>query len=400
MKGGTNMKRKVVITGMGAICCLGRGTKAVIEATLRGKSGARLIERFDTSELRCKKGCFVDEAEFEDTELSRGHHLLELVVEEAVKDSQFENNEEREAAVFVGSIYGCMESWEEMHDAMMGKRDEVGIGAYDAFPLWWLSTAVAKTLKTTRPVTTLSTACSSTDFALGTALYAIRDCKMDVAVVAGVELLSRFIVTGFDKLNALSLTSCRPFDKDRDGLVLGEGAGAIILESYEHAKKRGATIHAELAGFGCSFEAYDLAAPEPRGAKRSLALRNALADAEIADTEVDFIKAHGTGTPANDKVESLALKRVFGERGTQIPVSSFKSAFGHTCGACGVLEGVVSISCIRNNLIPPTVGFRETEPGMRMDMVGGQCRSHSVRTVAQMAAGFGGSNTCFILREH
>ncbi|MGD9364431.1 MAG: beta-ketoacyl-[acyl-carrier-protein] synthase family protein [Desulfobacteraceae bacterium] len=394
------MRDKVVITGLGAISALGQGKDVLIQGVRAGESCQAPITNFDTSEFRCKKGCLIKENNLpQGSGKDKALQLLLYAFDEAVRDAKFSGCENGKTLLLIGSIYGGIESWEKVRIALL-RNEDFDRCALLEFPLWALTEKLKTRLGRDVTSATISTACASSDSALGIALNAIRRKKAEVAIVGGVELVSRFIFAGFNSLNSLTLTECKPFDKNRDGLVLGEGAGVLVLESASHAEKRRTRIYAELAGFGSCFDAYDLAAPEPKGHNRSISILNALQDSNTAVEEVDFIKTHGTGTLSNDRVECIALKKVFKDEMYSKPISSIKAVIGHTCGACGSLEGIISISCIQDNCIPPIANFQEPDPAFQFEYVYGMSRSHPVNTVVQLAAGFGGSNTCLIFKRY
>lgn len=394
------MKHRVVVTGMGTITCFGKGKETLFNHVIKGDVGVRHIDRFDTSNLKCKSGCYVPEDEYDKRlDTDRAHHLLFVAADEALKDADVLDSDKKNMGIFLGSIYGGMESWENVSDYIRHINKSCHIDSFNRYPLWALTENLSKEIGTLVAACSLSTACSSSDFALGLALNAIRDEEMDIALVGGVELLSRFIVSGFDSLNSLTLTACKPFDKNRDGLILGEGAGILIIEDYDHARKRNAHIYGEIAGFGSCYEAFDLARPEPTGKRRYTAATRALADADCLPDQISFVKAHGTGTPINDKIEILALKRIFKEKLPSIPITTYKSMIGHTCGACGAIEAIICFLCIQEGFIPPIANFKEAENESGLFFVKDYSRECKVKTILQMAAGFGGSNTSLIFRE-
>jgi 3-oxoacyl-[acyl-carrier-protein] synthase II len=392
------MNEKVVITGMGVISSIGSGTKSFFQDIKAGKSGKREINSFDTAGLPCKFASIIPDEDLPpEYEGNKAQRLAYYSVDEAVNDAGISADDLHRAAVFLGSIYGDISAWENIQRNMTGGAIEISQNDYN-FPLWRLTENIGEHIGCSRSEVVISTACSSADYALGLALNAIRLKRIEVAVVVGVELVSEFIFNGFSSLSSLSTHICRPFDKNRDGLMLGEGAGTMIVESYSHAKKRGAHIHSELAGFGSSYEAYDFVSPEPRAKWRKKVIEMALQDAQISMEDVDYIKAHGTGTPLNDFVESVALKGVFKDNVYKIPISTQKSSLGHTCGACGIIEGIISILAMKENLAPPIINYEEPEDTFRYNYVKKDPFPYQINTVAQMAAGFGGSNTCIIYR--
>jgi 3-oxoacyl-[acyl-carrier-protein] synthase II len=249
------------------------------------------------------------------------------------------------------------------------------------------------------PVMLNATACSSGNAATAWAYDLVASGAADVMLAGGVDTLTRVTYCGFNRMNALSKSVCRPFHKDRDGVSFGEGAGLLVLEELEHARRRGARIYGEIAGYGISNDAYHITAPEPSGEGFARAIRQALSSTGTALEEVDYVSAHGTGTPYNDAGESGAIKAVFGERATSIAVSSIKSMLGHTNGAASAIESIACALALSHQAVPPTANLTEPDPAFGLDFVVGEGRPMRVRTCLNMAAGFGGFNVCLVLKE-
>jgi 3-oxoacyl-[acyl-carrier-protein] synthase II len=249
------------------------------------------------------------------------------------------------------------------------------------------------------PALVSTTACSSGNAALAMASDLIASGQADAAVVGGADTFTRAVYTGFLRLNALSKGICRPFDKRRDGVTFGEGAGALVLESLDHARARGAAVHAEVAGYGVSNDAYHITAPEPSGDGFARAMRQALATAGIAAEQVDYVSAHGTGTPYNDLCETRAMKMVFGAGAAGVPISSIKSMLGHTNGAASAIEAVTCVLAMEHQAVPPTANLTEPDPECDLDYVPGKGRPRRVETCLNLSAGFGGFNVCLVLRR-
>jgi 3-oxoacyl-[acyl-carrier-protein] synthase II len=250
------------------------------------------------------------------------------------------------------------------------------------------------------PKFTITTACSSSATAIGYAADLIRNGNSKVVLCGGSEALSELTFGGFNSLKAMDPSSCNPFDRRRAGMSLGEGAGVVILEDLDVAIKRGARIFAEFLGYGIGGEAYHITAPEPTGMWEAKIMREALEEGEIHPTEVDYINAHGTGTPLNDKVETLSIKNVFGERVYSIPVSSIKSMVGHCLGAAGVIEAVASILSIVHQFIPPTLNHEEGDEDCDLDYVPGKSREMKVGLVLSNSFAFGGNCTTLVFRKY
>jgi 3-oxoacyl-[acyl-carrier-protein] synthase II len=249
------------------------------------------------------------------------------------------------------------------------------------------------------PALLAATACSSGTAAGAWAYDLVSFGDADVMLAGGADTFTRLIYVGFKRMGALSKDVCRPFDKDRDGVAFGEGAGFVILEELEHARRRGAQVYAELAGYGISNDAHHITAPDPNGSGVVRAMRQALATTSTPELEVDYVSAHGTGTPYNDIGEMRAMLELFGSRAKQVPISSIKSVLGHTNGAAGAIETVACALAMRHQALPPTVNLRQPEPGFDLDYVPDTGRAAVVKTCLNLAAGFGGSNVCLVLKS-
>ncbi|MEA1928350.1 MAG: beta-ketoacyl-ACP synthase II, partial [Candidatus Auribacterota bacterium] len=251
------------------------------------------------------------------------------------------------------------------------------------------------------------TACATATHTIGEAVWGIRNNRADVVVAGGSESsTTRLGLAGFCSMKALSTRNdepekaSRPFDKGRDGFIMSEGSGMLILEELEHARARGATIYGEIIGYGCSSDAYHLTAPAPGGAGAALCMRVALADAGVAPEDVDYINAHGTSTPLNDKFETMAIKTVFGDRAYKLPVSSTKSMHGHLLGAAGAVEAIACMQAMDNNIIPPTTNYEEPDPECDLDYVPNQPREAEMDIVMSNSFGFGGHNGTLVIRRY
>jgi 3-oxoacyl-[acyl-carrier-protein] synthase II len=249
------------------------------------------------------------------------------------------------------------------------------------------------------PVIVTTTACSSGNAAIAAAYDLIASGEADAMLAGGTDTFTRLIYCGFQRMGALSPSICRPFDKNRDGVSFGEGAGAVVLEPLEQAKARGAHIYCELAGYGISNDAHHITAPGPKGEGFVRAMHQALATTQTSLEQVDYISAHGTGTVYNDKGESEAIQTVFGARAKSVPVSSIKSMIGHTNGAASAIEAVACALAIEHQAVPPTARLQEPDPELDLDYVPNKGRPHKVGTCLSLAAGFGGFNVCLVLKR-
>jgi 3-oxoacyl-(acyl-carrier-protein) synthase len=244
------------------------------------------------------------------------------------------------------------------------------------------------------------TACSSGATAVGYARDLVRDGLAEVVICGGAEPLCRITYSAFNALQAVDPEPCKPFDKSRQGLNLGEGAGIIVLEELQHALERGAIIYGEMLGYGVSCDANHMTAPDPQGEGAVLAMQRALADGRVGREEVDYINAHGTATPTNDPIETRAIKTLFGAYALRLPVSSTKAMTGHTLGAAGAIEAVVSLLALHHRFIPPTINHREPDPGCDLDYVSEGARDADLRVVLSNSFAFGGNNTALLFGRY
>jgi len=376
--------RRAVITGYGVVSACGRGKHLLANALIEGRSGIAPVTLFDTNGCRCRQAAEV--ASIGPDILNRAGQFLSLAVDEALADAGL-TVDLPHITVFQGTAHGPLDLWEHNADICGALPARLGENTW-------------KKLGGQVSVTTLTSACVASTWATGLALHAIRCGKTDLALVVGAEVLTNFLFRGFDALRLLSSSSCRPFDRQRDGLILGEGAAVLVLESETAARKRGAQIRAELAGFGAASDASHLTAPDVSGKGAAAALSYALKDAGSIDG-IDYINMHGTGTLHNDRMEINALKRVFGGDANIIPISSTKSMTGHTSGAAGAIELAVCLAALEQECIPPTIGLDEPDPACKgFDTVAGEARRQRCNTVVNINSGFGGNNAALVLRRY
>ena len=249
------------------------------------------------------------------------------------------------------------------------------------------------------PAITVSTACASGTDAIGIAYRKILLGKSDVMIAGGVDLLSEFAFSGFNILQAMTRDKVRPFDKNRDGLAIGEGAGFVVLEEEESARRRKTRIYGKVMGYASRGDAHHLTAPDREGRGLSEAMRSAIAEAQLKTSQVDYINAHGTGTAYNDAMETKAIKSVFRKEAYNIPVSSIKSMIGHTFGAAGAIEAITCLLAIRDGIVPPTINYEERDPECDLDYTPNKAREHKVRTTISLSAGFGGQNAVIVFGD-
>jgi len=410
------MDKRVVVTGMGMVSPLGIGVKENWEAICQGKSGLGLITRFDTTDFPSKiagevKGFnpedYVDKKETKKMDIFIHYALASGMM--ALKDSQLkidESNADR-VGVLVGAGLGGLSTIEKYHTILL----EQGPKKISPFfiPMLIVNLApgqISIYFGARGPNSSVVTACATGNHSIGEAARIIQRGDADAMIAGGAEsTITPLAVGGFSSMRALSTRNSeperasRPFEKDREGFVIAEGAGLLVLEELEHALKRGAPIHAEIIGFGCNGDAYHISAPSPNGIGAARCMEVAMKDAKINYTDIDYINAHGTSTPLNDMSETMAMKTVFKERAKKMPVSSTKSMTGHLLGAAGGVEAVYSILAIKHGLIPPTINYETPDPECDLDYVPNVPREAKVRTVMSNSFGFGGTNATLIFRE-
>jgi len=406
---------RVVVTGMGTVNPLGLDAEESWKNALAGRSGMGPITLFDTSRLSVHAACevkgFHPEDSMEPREARRRDRFEQFAVaaaKQAVLQSGYDvQSNALRTAVVVSSATGGLTTLQNGIQ-VMGAQGPRHISPF-LIPMFMPNGAsglVAIDLGAKGPCLSVASACASGADGIGLAWSLIRQGEVDGAMAGGSEAtLCELGVAAFDRLGALSRRdpaqgTPRPFDKERDGLVMGEGAGVLLLESLTHARRRGAKILAELAGYAATGDAYHVTAPAEDGAGGAEAIRRALASAGLSAPQVDYVNAHGTGTPLNDASETRALRAAFGGEAARIPVSSTKSMTGHMMGATGALEAIFCIQAIRSGMIPPTINYHTPDPECDLDYVPNQARRCSVRVAVSNAFGFGGHNAVLVFRDY
>jgi 3-oxoacyl-[acyl-carrier-protein] synthase II len=397
---------RAVVTGMGILTSIGQDLPSFWKNLLAGVCGIDRITLFDPSGYRAKKAAevrgFEPRRHFSPRQLRRMSRCDQLGMKaalEALVDSALvlEKVDRERVGIFIGGGAGGIFSAEKYRKEMIQKGGRRGRPSLLLpFSTCALNDAIAEEWRILGPRATIATACSSSATAIGCGLDAVRSGEADIAIVGGSESLSEVTFGGFNSLRTVDEEYCRPFDLNRKGLSLGEGAAFLILEEAEHARKRGAKIHAELMGYGLSGDGQHMTAPDPEGRGAARAMREALKDAGVGPEEVGYINAHGTATPANDASETKAIKILFGERARQIPVSASKSMIGHCLGAAGALEAVATILAIRADRIPPTIHYETPDPECDLDYVPNGARDARVKIALSNSFAFGGNNTTLV----
>ena len=393
---------RVVVTGLGPVSSIGAGRSSFWEALLAGTSGLGPVESFDVSRHKTRLGGEIRGHEPLPELAARLGRASRLAVEAARlawKDAGLDPADAGDAAVFMGTTSGEPREVEALDDALSGERPVAGARFWNCYPCHGLATAVADDLGSGGPVAVSPTACAAGGYAVAAAMDAIRWGRARVALAGGSDAFSRITYTGFARLGAIAAEVCRPFDRDRDGMVPAEGAGVLVLEAEDHARRRGATIYAEVRGYGLTCDAHHMTAAHPEGRGAADAMRLGLESAGLGPEDVDYVSAHGTGTPTNDRLETRALEAVFRERLPAVPVSSIKSMIGHTMGAASALESIVCCLAIHEGAVPPTIGFRTPDPECAVDCVPNRARELRVRYAMNNAYAFGGNNACVIFGD-
>ncbi len=408
--------RRVVITGLGAITPLGQGMKETWSAMKQGRNGISLLP----DELRDKSGVAVG-----------------AMVKGFDPGERISRKEARRMELFTQyAVWAAMEAWDDAGlttDGLNMKRVGVSVGSgiggietiteqtltmadkgHDRVSAFFITKAiinlaaghVAIALGAKGPCDSIVTACATGTDSVGHGYDAIKLGRADVVVAGGVEsAMTALSLAGFKQLTALSTSNdpgraSIPFDAERNGFVMGEGAGVLVLEELEHAKARGARIYGELSGYGQSCDAYHVTAPEPSGEGAMDAMANAIADAGLKPEDIDYINAHGTSTPPNDRTETLAIKHLFGDRASKLAVSSTKSMTGHLLGAAGAVEAAVTAMAVYEGFAPPTIGYQTPDPECDLDVVPNEGRSMTIRNAISNSFGFGGHNSCIAISQY
>ncbi len=392
------MFRRPVITGIGIITAIGKGLDNYWEALSKGICGIGDVTVFDTSGYRGKYAAEVKGIDIPSTRFSRCDMLGLFAWEEAVKDSGFEHIDcpTERIGICIGSGSGGLLN-AELYKRQKKKNGRGRPRLLVPFASYSFTDLLSEIAKVRGRKTTVSTACSSSSTAIGIAAEWIKKGYCDVVITGGSESLSETTFAGFNSLRTIDELPCRPFDAERKGISLGEGAAILILEEYTNARKRGAKIYGEILGYGISGDAYHVTSPHPQGKGILIALEMAMKSAEIKKDEIQYINAHGTGTQANDLAETIAIKEFFGERAYGIPVSSTKSMVGHCLGAAGAIEAVAAILPILKGIIPPTANYRNPDPQCDLDYVP-EPRNMFVKTALSLSLAFAGNNTALVIK--
>ena len=412
------MKRRVVVTGMGAITPVGNDVATTWQSLIEGKSGTAPITKFDATKFPVRFAAEVkgfNPLDYMDRkEAKRADQYTQYAVAGARQAMTNAGLVERNGmdpdriGVIIGSGIGGLKSFEEQHDVYR----ERGVGKISPFfiPMFIADIAagiVSMMFNAKGPNYATVSACATSAHAIGDAYRTIQYGDADIMITGGAEAtVTPMAIGGFANMKALSErndspeTASRPFDATRDGFVMGEGAGILILEELEHALSRGATIYAEIVGYGATGDAYHLTAPAPDGEGAQRAMKRALKDAGLEPKDIQYINAHGTSTPANDFNETRAIKAVFGDEAKKVNVSSTKSATGHMLGAAGAVEAMVSAMVVGTGIIPPTINYHNPDPELDLNYTPNTSVKREVRAVLSNSFGFGGHNTTLAIKRY
>jgi 3-oxoacyl-[acyl-carrier-protein] synthase II len=411
------MSRRIVVTGLGVVSPIGNSVDAFWSSLIAGKSGIGPITGFDTTNYPCKIAGEVKDIDFgrfvEAKEVKRTDRAILMAVagsDEAIHDAGLDTAtfDPERCGVMIGSGIGGISTLEGEHTKLM----ERGPGRVSPFLVPMMIPDMTSGMVSIKhglkgPNFSVVSACASGGHSIGTAMLYLQAGLMDVVVTGGAEAsIVPICIAGFCSMKAvstrnelLSKASC-PFDKKRDGFVMGEGAGIVVLETLEHAQRRGAKIYAELIGYGATGDAYHLSAPDPEGEGAARVMQAALNHAGLQPTTIDYINAHGTSTPMNDRLESVAIQRVFGEHAAKLNISSTKSMTGHLLGASGGVEFIASVLTIRDSTIHPTINYEDPDPECTLNYTPNTAVKRTVNYAMSNSFGFGGHNASLIVKKY
>ena len=409
------MNRRIVVTGVGLVCACGIGTEEVWKNLLAGQSGIGPITQFDATGFDCTfagevKGFdpfkWIEKKEVK--KMARFIHLAISATDFAMKMAALEITPEIADAtgVYISSGIGGFDVIEREHSKLIqGGPGKISPFFIPSAIINLASGQVSIRYGAKGPNSATATACSASAHAIGDAFKIIQRCDAEVMIAGGSEAaITPMGVGGFAAMKALSTRNdeparaSRPFDAQRDGFVIGEGSGVLILESLEHAQRRGANILAEIVGYGMTADAFHMTQPAENGDGAYRVMLASLKDAEIAPTEIGYVNAHGTSTQIGDAIETVAIKRTFGDQAKRIPVSSTKSMTGHVLGGAGGLEAGISVLALRDQILPPTINYENPDPACDLDYVPNQARKANVRYALSNSFGFGGTNASLVFK--
>lgn len=408
-------KRRVVVTGLGTVCPVGNDVETMWENIKNGVCGIDQITRFDVTDFKVKLAAEVKNLDIESymnkkeaKRLDRFSQLAMIASKQAFLDSKLNINEmdEHRFGVILSSGIGGLQTIENEKEKGMQKGYERISPFFIPMAIGNLAAGnVAIMLGAKGACLDIVTACAAGTNSIGEAFKYVRDDYADIMLTGGAEAsITPLGIGGFSAMKALSTATDKnrasiPFDAERSGFVMGEGAGALVLEEYEHAKQRGATIYAEVIGYGVSCDAFHMTAPDAEANGAAACFNMALEDAKLSADAIDYINAHGTSTPLNDKLETLGIKKVFGDH-TKVMVSSTKGHTGHLLGAAGAVEAIITVKALQDGFIPPTINYLQLDPECDLDIVPNVGRQQEIQYAMSNSLGFGGHNACIVLKKY
>jgi nodulation protein E len=401
-------QRRVVVTGIGIISALGNNSNEFREALFAGRSGIDVITSIDISQLRFQKAAevrsFKEEEHFDDKQLmllERFSQFALVAAREAVTNSNVEWTDDlrERTAIITGTGAGGQGTQDQNYiDLYCLKKNRLPPLVVPRAMSNAAASHISMEFGISGPTFTMTTACSSSNHAIGQAFWSVRQGLVDMAITGGSETpLGYANLKAWEAMRVVSQDTCRPFSKNRSGMVLGEGGAMLVLENLESAQSRGAKIYAEVAGFGMSADAHHITQPSEKGAAR--AINAALKDADLQPEQIGYVNAHGTATAANDVMETQALKLVFGEHANKLAVSSTKSMHGHTLGAAGAIEAVATVLALHHDILPPTANFTEPDPQCDVDVIPNEAREMKVAAAISNSFAFGGLNASLVFKS-
>lgn len=402
------MRKRVVVTGLGVISAVGKGLAPFWSSMIEGRDGTKDLTVFDSSPYRIKIAAEVSSFKPEDhfskreiRRLSRCDQFGLVAFREAWKTSCLDHNSivKEKVGVVLGAGSGGILSVEKYFRDFYQEKKKPSPSLLISYSLATTTDLIAIEAGLKGPRTTTATVCSSSSASMGVAYEMIQMGLADVMISGGSDSLCEVSFSGFSSLKLVDPESCKPFDKRRQGLVIGEGAGILILEELEHAMKRNAPIHAEFLGYGICADAYHLTSPEPNGEGVERVIQKALDHAGVSPDEVDTINAHGTATPFNDIAETRGIKKVFGERAKEIPISGIKSMVGHCLGSAGGIEAVATVLTVENGVIPPTIHYEVPDPLCDLNYTPNRSIRREVKIALSNSFAFGGNNVCLVFKK-
>ncbi|EAF5044485.1 beta-ketoacyl-[acyl-carrier-protein] synthase II [Listeria monocytogenes] len=408
-------KRRVVVTGIGAVTPIGNDAETSWENAKKGVNGVAKMTRLNPDDFPVKIAAELKDFDVEKylekkeaRKMDRFTHYAIASAEMAVQDSGLviDDSNANRVGVWIGSGIGGMETFETQYEIFLNRGHRRVSPFFVPMMIPDMGSGQVSIRFGAKGInSTTVTACATATNSIGDAFKVIERGDADAMITGGAEApITKMSLAGFTANKALSLnpdpeTACRPFDKDRDGFIIGEGAGIVILEEYEHAKARGAKIYAEIVGYGATGDAYHITAPAPNGEGAARAMKMAIDDAGLTPDKVDYINAHGTSTPYNDEYETQAIKTVFGDHAKKLAISSTKSMTGHTLGASGGIEAIFALLTIRDNIIAPTIHLKNQDEVCDLDYVPNEVREANVNVVISNSFGFGGHNATLVFKR-